>query len=200
MDGSRINNAGIGSTGHFQYAGPERLRQIMETNFFAVCELTRLAIPLLKNGEDPAILMINSVAGRRAIAFSFGILREQVWSMGFHVHRPPKRCVPNFRRTTFRFTLFSGPCPYIKFRAGKYYPEDCLSFFFRFTLKVDALSLQVRQFILDSVSRAKTNLSDLQRETAPPGQPIGSSLRGSQDGELRQKALRKERARTIHRA
>lgn len=63
-----VNNAGIGATGHFQYAQPDRLRQIMETNFFAVCELTRLAIPLLKNGDDPAIVMINSVAGRRAIA------------------------------------------------------------------------------------------------------------------------------------
>lgn len=63
-----VNNAGIGATGHFQYAGPDRLRKIMETNFFAVCELTRLAIPLLKEGVEPAILMINSVAGRRAIA------------------------------------------------------------------------------------------------------------------------------------
>lgn len=63
-----VNNAGIGATGHFQYAGPERLRRIMEVNFFAVCELTRSAIPLLKEGVDPAVVMINSVAGRRGIA------------------------------------------------------------------------------------------------------------------------------------
>lgn len=63
-----VNNAGIGSTGHFQHANPDRLRRIMEVNFFAVCELTRLAIPLLKEGVDPAIVMINSVAGRRGIA------------------------------------------------------------------------------------------------------------------------------------
>jgi short-subunit dehydrogenase len=78
-----INNAGIGSTGHFQYAGPERLRQIMETNFFAVCELTRLAIPLLKNGNDPAILMINSVAGRRAIASRSEYSASKFALMGF---------------------------------------------------------------------------------------------------------------------
>lgn len=78
-----INNAGIGSTGHFQYAGPERLRQIMETNFFAVCELTRLAIPLLKNGNDPAILMINSVAGRRAIASRSEYSASKYALMGF---------------------------------------------------------------------------------------------------------------------
>lgn len=62
-----VNNAGIGATGHFQYAQPDRLRKIMEVNFFAPCELTRLAIPLLKEGTDPAVVNINSVAGRRAI-------------------------------------------------------------------------------------------------------------------------------------
>src|SRR5438105_646120 len=33
-----INNAGIGATGHFVEAAPERLRQIMEVNFFGVTE------------------------------------------------------------------------------------------------------------------------------------------------------------------
>src|SRR5262249_35378539 len=37
-----INNAGIGATGHFAEAGPQRLRQIMEVNFFGVTEMTRL--------------------------------------------------------------------------------------------------------------------------------------------------------------
>jgi short-subunit dehydrogenase len=62
-----VNNAGIGATGHFQYATEDRLRRIMEVNFFAACEMTRLAIPLLKHGDDAAILMISSIAGRRAI-------------------------------------------------------------------------------------------------------------------------------------
>lgn len=62
-----VNNAGIGATGHFQDADPERLRRIMEVNFFGPAELARLAIPLLKVGSDPAIVMINSVVGRRAI-------------------------------------------------------------------------------------------------------------------------------------
>lgn len=78
-----VNNAGIGATGHFQYAGPERLRKIMETNFFAVCELTRLAIPLLKEGNDPAILMINSVAGRRAIPSRSEYSASKFALMGF---------------------------------------------------------------------------------------------------------------------
>jgi short-subunit dehydrogenase len=62
-----MNNAGIGATGHFQYAAPDRLRTIMEVNFFAPCELCRLAIPLLKRGNDPCIVMISSVVGRRAV-------------------------------------------------------------------------------------------------------------------------------------
>ena len=35
-----INNAGIGATGHFVEAGPERLRRIMEVNFFGLTETT----------------------------------------------------------------------------------------------------------------------------------------------------------------
>ncbi|MFO0945991.1 MAG: SDR family NAD(P)-dependent oxidoreductase [Planctomycetota bacterium] len=78
-----VNNAGIGATGHFQYAGPERLRRIMEVNFFAVCELCRLSIPVLKEGRDPAILMINSVAGRRAIPSRSEYSASKFALMGF---------------------------------------------------------------------------------------------------------------------
>jgi short-subunit dehydrogenase len=78
-----VNNAGIGATGHFQDAAPDRLRKIMETNFFAPCELCRLAIPLLKEGSDPAILMINSVAGRRAIASRSEYSASKFALMGF---------------------------------------------------------------------------------------------------------------------
>ncbi|QDU64713.1 Putative oxidoreductase SadH [Planctomycetes bacterium Pan216] len=78
-----VNNAGIGATGHFQYAGPERLRKIMEVNFFGPCELTRLAIPLLKEGNDPAIVMINSVAGRRAIPSRSEYSASKFALMGF---------------------------------------------------------------------------------------------------------------------
>lgn len=62
-----INNAGIGATGHFMDSDPEILRTIFETNFFALCEVTRLFIPVLKNGKNPAIVNISSVVGRRAL-------------------------------------------------------------------------------------------------------------------------------------
>jgi len=78
-----INNAGIGATGHFQEAKPDRLRTIMEVNFFAPCELTRLAIPLLKAGNDPAIVFVNSVAGRRAIPSRSEYSASKFALMGF---------------------------------------------------------------------------------------------------------------------
>src|SRR5215471_1040210 len=57
-----INNAGVGATGHFVEATPERLRQIMEVNFFGLTEMTRLCLPLLRSGNRPAIVNISSIA------------------------------------------------------------------------------------------------------------------------------------------
>ncbi len=62
-----INNAGIGATGHFADATAERLRAIMEVNFFGVTETTRVCLPLLKAGTKPAIVNISSIAGKRGI-------------------------------------------------------------------------------------------------------------------------------------
>jgi len=62
-----VNNAGIGATGHFMEAAPERLRKIMEVNFFGVTEMVRLFLPLLRAGNHPAIVNISSIAGKRAI-------------------------------------------------------------------------------------------------------------------------------------
>ena len=62
-----VNNAGILATGHFADATPDRLRQIMETNFFAAAELMRLAVPLLRQGNRPMIVNIASIAGRRGV-------------------------------------------------------------------------------------------------------------------------------------
>ncbi len=62
-----INNAGIGATGHFAEVSPERLRTIMEVNFFALVETTRQFLPLLRLGTTPAILNISSIAAKRGI-------------------------------------------------------------------------------------------------------------------------------------
>src|SRR5262249_57383035 len=57
----------IGATGHCGDADPERLRQLMEVNFFGAAETTRVCLPLLKRGHRPAIVNISSIAGKRAI-------------------------------------------------------------------------------------------------------------------------------------
>jgi len=62
-----INNAGIGATGHFVDADPQRLYKIMEVNFLAVAELIRQFLPVLRRGNRPAIVNISSIVGKRGI-------------------------------------------------------------------------------------------------------------------------------------
>ena len=62
-----VNNAGVGAIGSFEDASPERLRRVFEVDFFGATELTRLALPHLKRGVQPAICIVNSVLGHRAV-------------------------------------------------------------------------------------------------------------------------------------
>jgi short-subunit dehydrogenase len=62
-----INNAGVGAFGLFIESTPERLRQIMEVNFFAAAELIREALPALQNGRRPIIVNVGSILGHRGI-------------------------------------------------------------------------------------------------------------------------------------
>ncbi len=62
-----VNNAGIGAIGPFADATPERLRRIMEVNFFAPVEFIREALPYLKIGRAPVVCNIASVLGHRAV-------------------------------------------------------------------------------------------------------------------------------------
>lgn len=62
-----VNNAGVGAFGRFDEADPARLRQLFEVDFFAALELTRLALPTLKQGRRPAIVNLGSILGKRAI-------------------------------------------------------------------------------------------------------------------------------------
>ena len=53
-----VNSAGIGAMGLFEDADPERLRPIMEVNFFALVEMIRVALPALKQGTNPIIVNV----------------------------------------------------------------------------------------------------------------------------------------------
>lgn len=62
-----VNNAGVSAHGRFETASPERLRRIMEVNFFAPAELIRAALPLLREGRRPAVVNVASILGQRGI-------------------------------------------------------------------------------------------------------------------------------------
>jgi len=62
-----VNNAGVSAWGAFDQAGEDRLRRIMEVNFFAPAEMTREALVLLKAGRQPLVVNVGSILGHRAI-------------------------------------------------------------------------------------------------------------------------------------
>jgi len=62
-----VNNAGVGAIGPFKDSDPQTLRKVMEVNFFAPAELTRLAIPHMTPESQPVVVNIGSVIGHRAI-------------------------------------------------------------------------------------------------------------------------------------
>jgi short-subunit dehydrogenase len=62
-----VNNAGVGALGPFEDASVERVRRVMEINFFALVEMTRLALPLLKQGNKPIIVNVSSIVGHRGV-------------------------------------------------------------------------------------------------------------------------------------
>jgi len=62
-----INNAGLGTWNHFADGTEENLRYIFEVNFFAASELMRLAVPSLIRGNQPVIMNVTSMTGRRAM-------------------------------------------------------------------------------------------------------------------------------------
>ena len=63
-----VNNAGIGAIGPFADANEERMRQLMEVNFFAPVELTRSLLPAIKRGRNSVICNVSSVLGHCAVA------------------------------------------------------------------------------------------------------------------------------------
>ena len=65
-----VNNAGSGAMGLFAEATPDRLRHVMEVNFFAPAEMIRQSLPLLTTGKRPIVVNIGSVLGHRGVPFN----------------------------------------------------------------------------------------------------------------------------------
>ena len=62
-----INNAGVGAMARIEDSTQETLRRIFEVNFFSLFELTQLALPHLKQGNEPMVVNLSSIVGLRGV-------------------------------------------------------------------------------------------------------------------------------------
>jgi len=62
-----INAAGIGAYGHFETHDESVLRQLFETNVFALAEMTRAVLPLLRLGDSSTLVNLGSIVARRGL-------------------------------------------------------------------------------------------------------------------------------------
>lgn len=62
-----VNAAGVGAYGRFESHDESVLRQTVEINLFAVAEVCRAALPMLRRGDQPAVINIGSVIARCAL-------------------------------------------------------------------------------------------------------------------------------------
>jgi short-subunit dehydrogenase len=116
-----INNAGVGSRGWFIDSAAQQLRHIMEVNFFAAVELTRLALPHLRNGRRPMIVNVSSAVGRRGLPGSAEYCASKFaltgWSESLHGELAPHGIhvlivSPGAIQTEFRTNLISDRIGY----------------------------------------------------------------------------------------
>ena len=62
-----VNNAGYGDVAPFEQLSAERFKAVIDTNFYAVVNVTRAAIPIMRKQRSGCILQISSVGGRLAV-------------------------------------------------------------------------------------------------------------------------------------
>src|SRR6266550_1550853 len=59
-----VNNAGYGDVAPFEQLSSERLKAVIDTNFYGVVNVTRAALPIMRKQKIACILQISSVGGR----------------------------------------------------------------------------------------------------------------------------------------
>lgn len=106
-----VNNAGIGAHGRFHEASADRLRSLFEVNLFAAAELTREALPLLRESKAACVANVGSVLAWRGVchkseysATKFALrgwsesIRPELAKLGIHVlHASPSTIATDFR-------------------------------------------------------------------------------------------------------
>jgi len=59
-----VNNAGYGDVAPFEQLSLERLKAVVDTNFYGVVNVTRAALPIMRKQRSSVILQISSVLER----------------------------------------------------------------------------------------------------------------------------------------
>lgn len=62
-----VNNAGYGDVAPFEQLSSERFKAVLDTNFYGVVNVTRAALPIMRQQKSGCILQISSVGGRLAL-------------------------------------------------------------------------------------------------------------------------------------
>jgi NAD(P)-dependent dehydrogenase (short-subunit alcohol dehydrogenase family) len=62
-----VNNAGYGSISPFEQQSSEAFRSVVDTNLFGVVNVTRAALPIMRQQKSGCILQVSSVGGRIAV-------------------------------------------------------------------------------------------------------------------------------------
>jgi NAD(P)-dependent dehydrogenase (short-subunit alcohol dehydrogenase family) len=65
-----VNNAGFGDTAPFEQLSSERFKAVIDTDFFGVVNVTRAALPIMRQQKRGYILQISSVVSRLGVAGS----------------------------------------------------------------------------------------------------------------------------------
>jgi NADP-dependent 3-hydroxy acid dehydrogenase YdfG len=59
-----VNNAGYADIAPFEQLSVERFKAVVDTNFYGVVNVCRVAIPIMRKQKSGCILQISSVGGR----------------------------------------------------------------------------------------------------------------------------------------
>jgi len=62
-----VNNAGYGDVAPFEQLSSDRIKAVIDTNFYGVVNVTRAALPVMRKQKSGCILQISSVGGRLAL-------------------------------------------------------------------------------------------------------------------------------------
>jgi len=88
-----VNNAGYGNTRPFEQVPSNAFRQLVETCFFGVVNLTRAALPVMRQQRSGHIIQISSLGGRTAFPGNAAYFASK-WAIGGFTEGLAQETVP----------------------------------------------------------------------------------------------------------